>query len=100
MFHFLYLTDGLSFTSIPGDQTIEEGDEATFKCSATGNPAPEITWIKDGKTVGLGETLRLTSVDRNQSGEYVCSVDNVLGFNMVTSAKLDVQCKLRNYAIL
>lgn len=100
MFHFLYLTDALSFTSIPGDQTIEEGDEAIFKCSATGNPAPEITWIKDGKTVGLGETLRLTSVDRNQSGEYVCSVDNVLGFNMVTSAKLDVQCKLRNYAVL
>ncbi|RMX60520.1 hypothetical protein pdam_00001439 [Pocillopora damicornis] len=81
----------LSFTSIPGDQTIEEGDEATFKCSATGNPAPEITWIKDGKTVGLGETLQLTSVDRNQSGEYVCSVDNVLGFNIDTSAKLDVQ---------
>ena len=50
--------------------------------------------------MGLGETLQLTSVDRNQSGEYVCSVDNVLGFNIDTSAKLDVQCKLRNYAIL
>ncbi|XP_020621934.1 hemicentin-1-like isoform X3 [Orbicella faveolata] len=80
----------LSFITTPRDQTIEEGDEGTFLCKATGNPAPKIMWHKDGKTVATGDTLNFT-VNRNQSGRYWCSAENGLGVKLNASALLDVQ---------
>ena len=86
------LTVPLSFTTTPRDQTIEEGDNGTFHCKATGNPTPKIVWHKDGKTVATGDTLSF-KVNRNQSGRYWCSAENGLGLKLNASALLDVQCK-------
>ena len=89
---FLFVAVAPSLTTRPSNLTLVEGDEATFLCSATGNPTPKMTWIKDGKTVGSGETLRFTA-NRNQSGKYWCLAEN--GFNSTAnaSAYLDVHCK-------
>ena len=68
-----------------------EGASATFYCTATGNPAPEITWTIDGMKVGSGDTLSFET-NRNQTGKYWCSVEN--GLDVVNaSADLDVLCK-------
>ena len=83
----------MSFTSTPVDQTVREGDETTFHCTATGNPTPVITWLKDGKTVASGENLTLTT-NRNHSGQYLCSAENGLGDSISASFDLDVQCKI------
>ena len=69
-----------------------EGAKVTFHCSATGNPAPTITWTKDGKNVESGEVLSFET-NRNQSGEYVCSAGNGLNVNANASAFLDVLCE-------
>ena len=69
-----------------------EKEQTTFTCSAAGNPAPNITWTKDGKTVGSGDTLSLET-HRNQSGKYWCSAENGVGLAIRASAYLDVQCK-------
>jgi len=82
-----------SFTTIPTDQIVQEGDEATFQCRATGKPAPTITWLKDGKTVEEGDTLNF-KVHRNDTGKYWCTADNGLDAKINESALLDVQCKL------
>ena len=79
----------------PSDETVIENEEIRFHCSATGNPVPRITWIKDGKTVGSGETLSLES-KRNDSGKYWCSADNGLSEAVNASAYLDVQCEYDN----
>ena len=81
-----------SFTTTPIDQTVQDGNEATFHCRATGNPTPTITWLKDGKTVGHGDNLNF-NVSRNHSGKYWCTADNGLDVNINASALLDVQCK-------
>ena len=75
----------------PTNQTVIEAATVTFHCSALGNPVPNIAWLKDGKTVGTGNTLSLKT-SRNQSGEYWCSAENALK-TVNTSVNLDVQCK-------
>jgi len=80
-----------SLTTEPSDQTVVENEEVVFSCSAIGNPAPKITWMKDGKTVGTEETLRFEA-SRDHSGDYWCSADNELSEAVNASAHLDVQC--------
>lgn len=80
------------FTKRPTDRTVKEGEEATFYCTATGNPTPKLTWLKDGKSVGAGETLKVVA-HKNNSGNYWCSADNGLGLAINASAYLNVQCK-------
>ena len=64
----------------------------TFHCTASGNPVPEIKWIKDDTVVGEGETLTFDAL-RNRSGEYWCIADNGLNDTVNVSAYLDVHCK-------
>ena len=87
-----YPTVSPSLIARPDDKIIIEGATVTFHCNATGNPAPNMTWTKDGKTITTGETLSFVT-DRNQSGQYWCSADNGLNATVNASATLDVQCE-------
>lgn len=89
---FALVVDPPSLTSEPTDQTVIESETVKFRCDAAGNPAPEIVWIKDGRTVGQGQELSFQAL-RELSGKYWCSVQNGLGINVNVSAELDVQCK-------
>ena len=85
-----------SLTTRPSNITIDEEDEATFQCIATGNPTPKITWInKDGKTVGTGEALSFKA-NRTDSGKYLCVADNGFKTTVNASAHLNVLCKSYN----
>ena len=93
--------------SKPDLVTVNEGEQTVFTCSATGIPAPEITWLRDGspfdqeedERVTLNEptitepsttadlyqavrTLTLNNVNDTDSGNYTCVADNR---NMVQS---------------
>ena len=90
---FSFLTvDPPSFTLKPSDKIVKESEGTMFLCNATGNPAPEITWIKDGKTVAHGDSLSILA-SRSDSGKYWCLAENGLGLAINISASLDVQCK-------
>ena len=81
-----------TLTETPSKQTITEGSKVTFHCTASGNPVPEMKWIKDDTVVGEGETLTFDAV-RNRSGKYWCIADNGLNETANANAYLDVQCK-------
>ena len=87
---FVSVAPGLITT--PENQTVIESGTATFHCNATGNPAPKITWIKDGMILEEGETLSIES-NRNHSGKYWCLAENGLNVTVNASANLNVQCK-------
>ena len=84
-----------SLTTQLSNLTVEEGDEATFQCVATGNPTPKISWIYNGKTVATGETHSFKA-NRTNSGKYSCIADNGFKTTVNASAYLNVLCKSEN----
>ncbi|KAJ3627960.1 hypothetical protein MTP99_015293 [Tenebrio molitor] len=73
------------------DVTVEEGDNVTLSCSASGHPEPRILWRReDGDHIILqdnphdikkvdtysGPALRLVRIDRKQMGSYLCIASN------------------------
>ena len=69
-----------------------ENKEFTFNCTASGNPTPKITWIKDGETVAEGDKLN-RKAHRSHTGRYWCLAENGLEVSANASAYLDVKCK-------
>ncbi|KAM9835105.1 fibroblast growth factor receptor-like 1a isoform 2-T3 [Syngnathus typhle] len=69
------------------------GSSVRLKCTASGNPRPEIVWLKDGRPLAQGDdenggaeedrkkkwTLTLKSLTPEHSGKYTCHVSNRAG---------------------
>ena len=75
--------------------TVNEGESASFQCSASGNPEPTVVWIKLHtqseiiQSAVLRGRLPLKNVTGNDSGVYQCSATNILG-NARAVAQLEV----------
>eukprot|EP00918_Siedleckia_nematoides_P079702 GHVU01174630.1.p1 GENE.GHVU01174630.1~~GHVU01174630.1.p1 ORF type:complete len:180 (+),score=15.54 GHVU01174630.1:79-618(+) len=76
----------------PMDMEMEVGTKVSLRCSATGDPTPTIDWIKasegviwyqganDGRfSVKDDGTFTITSVRKEDAGEYTCEAKNVHG---------------------
>ncbi|XP_061625452.1 basement membrane-specific heparan sulfate proteoglycan core protein-like isoform X4 [Phyllopteryx taeniolatus] len=68
------------------EMTVVEGHSVTISCQATGSPTPVITWSKlraplPWKHTVAGGVLTLTSVGRQDSGQYICNATNIHGFS-------------------
>ena len=65
--------------------SVNEGGLASFQCSASGNPKPEVVWSKlDNQSkiiqsAASGGRLQLRNLTGNDSREYQCSATNILG---------------------
>ena len=99
---FLIVTDQPEITVHPKAETISERENLTLVCNATGNPAPTLSWTRDGSPVDTSgrisisddkKQLTITNVSRTDSGEYRCVANNSLGNETSNVATLDVQCK-------
>ena len=59
------------------------GDEVTISCKAEGNPAPDISWTKDGKSIAGNGSIhyRLTfnPISYSDNGYYTCTAKNAAG---------------------
>ena len=79
---------------------VNESNDATLFCNATGNPVPSINWIrKDAGEVTIvsnNSALVFAAINRNESGLYQCVANNSVG-NASKNCTVDVQCKLNNY---
>ncbi|XP_078379805.1 hemicentin-2-like isoform X6 [Oculina patagonica] len=81
-----------SITSQQCSSPVTEGDNATLHCNATGNPLPNIAWIKTStkRTVSYTEILFIEDIKRNESGSYECLAWNGIGNNSTNSCTIDV----------
>ena len=69
----------------PVTLTVNEGGTASFQCSASGNPEPELIWSnlenqsKIRQSAVSGGKLQLKHVTGSDTGLYQCSATNILG---------------------
>ncbi|NXL89730.1 HMCN1 protein, partial [Alectura lathami] len=70
------------------DVKVKEKHSVTLTCEVTGNPVPQITWIKDGqpltededhKVLSSGRFLQITSAQVSDTGRYTCIASNTAG---------------------
>ena len=90
-------------TTQPQGGPVTEGNNVTLSCNASGNPVPTITWTRNGSVltssvprISFGEEskeLKITSINRADSGEYRCVANNSEGNVTSDAATLDVQCE-------
>lgn len=92
----LTVTAPLTAEIEPSTQTIDFGRPATFTCTVQGNPIKTISWLKDGKPLGLEDrVLRIESVKKEDKGMYQCFVRNDQESAQATAElKLGGRCKL------
>lgn len=84
------------------------GSSVRLKCAASGNPRPEIVWLKDDQPlseheVGEGRqkkwTLSLRNLSPEQSGHYTCRVSNRAG-QINATYKLEVIQRTKSKPVL
>ena len=92
-------------TISPASQlTVNESNTAALFCSATGNPAPQLSWVRiDGsfpsnriKVTSYG-LMQISDVRLEDAGKYKCMAHNILGkdenaANLVVQSKLEFYC--------
>ncbi|XP_038613568.1 hemicentin-1 [Tachyglossus aculeatus] len=75
------------FTELPGDVSLNKGEQLRLTCRAAGIPLPRITWtfnnnILPAKFDGVTghSELVIERVSKTDSGTYVCTAENTVGF--------------------
>nr|XP_054608122.1 hemicentin-1 isoform X2 [Nothobranchius furzeri] len=72
----------------PEEVTVHLNKTTQLDCQVQGNPAPKITWFKDGqdisshgplKILSNGRTLQVLTAQVSETGRYVCVAENVAG---------------------
>ena len=64
---------------------VEENQNVTIACNATGQPKPSVTWFKafsslpNGRTRLANKRLIIYNVEKKDRGTYICQADNILG---------------------
>ena len=72
-------------TQKPSSVIVEEGENVTLVCKATGVPMPTVTWRKalgtvpKEKTTVIDGNMNIVSVTKADGGTYACSAKNLLG---------------------
>ena len=91
-------------TISPASQlTVNETNTAALFCSASGNPTPELSWVRADGSLPSNRTkvtsdglLQIDDVRLEDAGKYKCMARNILGEDE-NAANLVVQSKLKLY---
>jgi len=87
-----------TITQDPSDQTVTEGDTATFTVTASGTEPLSYQWQKDGVNLSDGgdisgattDTLQIANCESSDEGNYRCVVTNDYGSDTSNAASLTV----------
>lgn len=90
----------------PNSALVNVSDPVTLECRATGDPAPKITWFKDGQPLNIASSsskytlihdsnlfifsAALGKANKSDSGTYYCRAENEHGQAYSTNATLTI----------
>jgi len=76
---------------------VNERDSINLTCEASGHPAPNITWTKDGGPVqsAVAGVIHIGKSTRDDSGTYACKADNNVGQADQMKVFVTVNCKYK-----
>ena len=77
-----------NLTIIPSHLTVIEGNSAALFCSATGNPAPKVSWSRVNGSLPSNRTkvtpdglMQISNAILDDAGKYKCTAHNILGMD-------------------
>ena len=76
---------GALITQKPSSVIVEEGQNVSLLCKATGQPTPTVTWqkafshVSKARSVVVDGNLAILNVTKADGGSYACSAKNLLG---------------------
>ena len=75
---FICPTEPVEITEQPQSQPVQEGQQLVLCCLATGLPAPQYQWVKDGAEIphGVDNKLVIDPAKLTDRGDYYCIVYN------------------------
>ncbi|KAJ7414143.1 hemicentin-2 [Willisornis vidua] len=83
---FLFIHTLPTFTRLPTDVTLKQGERLELVCAAVGSPQPHISWTANGQLITDGvsgqsgrSALRREAATHADSGTYVCHAENSVG---------------------
>jgi len=84
-FYYHFIAVAALITQKPSSVIVEEGQNVSLLCKATGQPTPKVTWqkafshVSKERTAVFGGTLTIFRVKKVDGGVYACSAKNPLG---------------------
>ena len=87
------------FNNVSGEQVVKERSNLKLYCGASGEPAPNITWIRvfkngsESEVLHTGATWNIVSINQTDAGNYSCIANNGVGSPVNHSISVNVLCK-------
>ncbi|XP_067260313.1 B-cell receptor CD22-like [Chanodichthys erythropterus] len=85
--------------SISPSGEIMEGDSVTLNCNSDSNPPAEISWIRGGTYLKIGQTYMISKISSDDSGEYKCKSRNQHGEKYSDAVTLNVMYPPKNVLV-
>lgn len=86
--------------------SVQEGNNITLLCNASGKPAPVIAWTKAGSSQVLSHTSLLSVVNVSRPGtadntiQYQCKASNGVETLATATVNVTVHCELQSEFLL
>ena len=72
-----------------------EGSNVTIACQASGEPLPDVAWIRNGVSESPGNEfalLKFNNINRMDAGQYTCQANNSVEVTSIDTT-IAVHCK-------
>ena len=100
-FNFLlFFIVPVQFTVLPLNVTVNETNPMSLSCDASGFPLPSIKWTKSGQNLSHKKQLNISSSDKSDAGEYMCTASNGVGQAKTAKAYVSVQCESKFHNVI